>query len=287
MCVYSVKSVVSLTGVPASTLRSWERRHGVVSPGREDGRRRYSEADVARLTQLRELIKAGHRIGDLASLDQARLDELSRRAEGGDRPTDALMAALSNYDVDALDFELARLMVATSAEDLVTTVLPSMLQDVGERWRRGELTIAQERLLSSAIRGHLFSLVNSLGRGQGAEILTTTPAGERHELGLLLFSLIAARHGVPVRYLGPDLPLEEIARLGRALRPSVVAISMLVTGDPEAVVVALRENLPEEVELWVGGRAAAQVAVSMSGVRLATDVRRTMLLIRDFARRKG
>ena len=46
--VYTIKTVVQETGIAPATLRAWERRYGVLSPGRSDGGYRlYSERDIA------------------------------------------------------------------------------------------------------------------------------------------------------------------------------------------------------------------------------------------------
>lgn len=57
---YTVKQVSGLTGVAADRLRAWERRYGVVEPGRSESRYRlYDDVDVARLRRMAELVKAG------------------------------------------------------------------------------------------------------------------------------------------------------------------------------------------------------------------------------------
>ena len=71
-----------LAGVPAATLRVWERRYGVVGPAKtESGQRVYSQHDVSRLRLLRQLTHAGHAIGTIATLE---LESL--RALVDDRP---------------------------------------------------------------------------------------------------------------------------------------------------------------------------------------------------------
>jgi MerR family transcriptional regulator, light-induced transcriptional regulator len=46
--LYNTKAVVQQTGIPAPTLRAWERRYTFLSPGRADNSyRRYSERDIA------------------------------------------------------------------------------------------------------------------------------------------------------------------------------------------------------------------------------------------------
>ncbi|MGC5585197.1 MerR family transcriptional regulator [Ornithinimicrobium sp. W1679] len=57
---YTVKQVSGLTGVATDRLRAWERRYGVVEPGRSESRYRlYDDEDVARLRRMAELVEAG------------------------------------------------------------------------------------------------------------------------------------------------------------------------------------------------------------------------------------
>ena len=47
MPLYNTKSVVHHTGVPAPTLRAWERRYGILSPRRSDNDYRVSIVDAS------------------------------------------------------------------------------------------------------------------------------------------------------------------------------------------------------------------------------------------------
>ncbi len=59
-----------LAGVPVDTLRIWERRYSVVGPRTsEGGQRLYSNADIRRLTMIKQLVDKGHAIGTVAVLD--------------------------------------------------------------------------------------------------------------------------------------------------------------------------------------------------------------------------
>ena len=50
---YSIKAVQERTGIPAVTLRAWERRYKLVKPRRSSGNYRlYSDRDVAVLRQI-------------------------------------------------------------------------------------------------------------------------------------------------------------------------------------------------------------------------------------------
>ena len=64
------------TGLSAATIRAWQRRYGLLSPVRSSGQQRlYSEADVAVLREVRELVKAGWAL-------PAAADHVTHRREG-------------------------------------------------------------------------------------------------------------------------------------------------------------------------------------------------------------
>lgn len=72
----SIGAVSRLTGIPTDTLRTWERRHSVVTPGRnEAGRRFYTTDDVERLVAIARLAEQGERVSDLARLTSGELQE--------------------------------------------------------------------------------------------------------------------------------------------------------------------------------------------------------------------
>lgn len=75
---YRIGAVARLTGIPADTLRVWERRHHVVRPLRNaNGSRLYDQKDVARLALIKRLVDAGQAIGTVANLS---LEQLQGRA---------------------------------------------------------------------------------------------------------------------------------------------------------------------------------------------------------------
>lgn len=77
--VYSIHAVAELTGVPATTLRYWEKAYGVIVPNRtEGGHRLYSQDDIERVKWLKRRIDedglqagAAHRllVRDLSKID--------------------------------------------------------------------------------------------------------------------------------------------------------------------------------------------------------------------------
>ena len=74
--IYRIGAVSRLTSIPTGTIRVWERRYGVVEPGRSDGGfRLYSHRDVERLRVIKSLIENGETISGLAGLNLAQLKQ--------------------------------------------------------------------------------------------------------------------------------------------------------------------------------------------------------------------
>ncbi len=74
--LYRIGTVSRLTGIPAVTLRMWERRYGVVEPRRTDGRNRlYSRDEIGRLALIKRLVDKGNAISTVAILTVHQLEE--------------------------------------------------------------------------------------------------------------------------------------------------------------------------------------------------------------------
>ena len=53
--MYNMKMVSKMVGIPSVTLRAWERRYAVLTPGRsESGHRLYSDEDIEDLLWLKK-----------------------------------------------------------------------------------------------------------------------------------------------------------------------------------------------------------------------------------------
>jgi len=73
---FTIGAVSHITGIPVGTLRIWERRYGGSLPHRgENNRRQYTQAEVTRLTLIRQLVELGHPVGSVVRLTEAALRE--------------------------------------------------------------------------------------------------------------------------------------------------------------------------------------------------------------------
>jgi MerR family transcriptional regulator, light-induced transcriptional regulator len=118
--------------------------------------------------------------------------------------------------------------VATFAIETVadTAILP-YLRTLGERWRDGDASVAQEHFATGLLRARLLGLARGWDRGAGPRALLACPSGERHDLGLIILGLALRDRGWRVTFLGPDTPIKTLAAAADQLAPDVVVLSSL------------------------------------------------------------
>lgn len=267
--LYPIKAACLLSGLPADTLRAWERRYQVVTPRRRNNRRLYSQSDIQRLKLLKWAVDHGHRIGHVAGMSDAALAALQDQTEAQEAsespsayPLDRIVDMMKHYDPQA-DMELARLASLLPPRDFIFEVVQPMMEQIGMQWENGDLTVAQEHFTSAGVRNVLGLLLRTYGsRTDGPPIVFATPPHEPHEFGILIAAMIAAIEGFRPVYLGPDLPLVDIAQTAAQIHACAVVISVnRVHADPASIVATLRESLPRATDLIVGGRQSHRVQV--------------------------
>lgn len=290
---FPLRVAVRMTGLSAERLRAWESRHAVVEPLRTPGgSRRYRVADLERLRLLREAVEAGHRIGDVARLDEPGLRAcIASPGEGsGDVwKADEIWRPLERLDVDRVRELLEAKRSALGTLEFARACVPPFLHEVGRRWASGELSVAAEHLASNLVSSMLATALHAHRPSRsGLPIVFATPSGESHCLGLCVAALTAADAGADPIYLGADVPEDDLVESATRARASVLALG-LVTLDPEVAqdgIRRIRRKLPARIEIWIGGASALrcppirgveriasldQLASHVAGKRLAQD----------------
>jgi len=75
--LYPIRYVALQTGLSTHLIRVWEKRHQAVVPQRTDTNRRvFSREEIKRLQMLKNAVRAGHSISQIASLTTEELRQL-------------------------------------------------------------------------------------------------------------------------------------------------------------------------------------------------------------------
>ena len=250
----NIAALTRRTGVSPDTIRKWEQRYGVLRPERTTGgQRRYTELDVARVEWLKARLAEGFRIGEAAAL----LGPGGMAVGGPEELLRTLVDATRTSDVVTVTATVEQALLTLAPETAFAEVLAPALVEIGELWSVGELSVAQEHLVSAAVRSALQRLLaDRRASVRGMAVLACAP-GERHEIGLLMLAVLLRADGWQVAYLGADTPAREAVRLARGLGASVVAFSASREDAAARLATGLRrERVPEGVRVLVGGRAS-------------------------------
>ena len=289
--LYSIAAVSRRTGVPAVTLRAWERRYGFPRPRRAPGGRRlYSERDVDAVRVLRAQSADGVPISRAIALLRDQTPAPSADPEGGS-PVDLigrrLLGALLDLAPGRAEAVLSEAFGLLSVEDVCLDVVQPALNEIDRRWQAGEASIAQEHFASALIRARLARLLQSMpGDDRQAVVLAACPPGEWHEIGLLTVCLFLARRGLSVRYLGPNLPVADFVALARRSAPRIVVLSAQTDASADRLADVLRclRDLPSpRPALAYGGsifNARPELRARMPGTFLGSDAHAAVATVR-------
>jgi MerR family transcriptional regulator, light-induced transcriptional regulator len=269
-------------GVSDHVLRAWETRYGLLAPVRSPGGfRLYSDADERQVRRMQFHLSQG-----LSAAEAARsaISEAQARVEpgsftlGSDGPgrlelhecARLLQRALDQFDEGAAQAVLDRLLSDfTLATTLRDVVLP-YLQQLGERWELGEISIAQEHYASHVIRGRLAGLARGWGDGTGPRAILACPPDELHDLPLLIFGIVLNRNGWRVDYFGASTPVGELVGAAVRSRPDLIVLAATTTARFKGLLSELSQ-LAAVAPLALAGAGATQQMADEIGARLLSD----------------
>jgi DNA-binding transcriptional MerR regulator len=257
------------TGVKPDLLRAWERRYGLLEPERSAGGfRLYAPASVDRIEAMQEQLARGLSAAEAARLALLEGSELTRSAS-----IDVLVAelgdALDDYDEPRAQAVFDRMLSAFSVDAVLRDAVLPFLHELGLRWERGEVSVAQEHFASSLIRGRLLGLARGWGGGAGPVAILACPPGEEHDLGLLALGIVLHDRGWRVAYLGPDTPMETLAGAATRVGANVIVLAAVSAKRFEEAAGALK-HLATRHRIALAGPGATEALAKRTGaLRLA------------------
>jgi MerR family transcriptional regulator, light-induced transcriptional regulator len=258
------------SGVSPELLRAWERRYQLLHPARSDGGLRlYSLEDLERVRLMQQ-----HLAGGLAAAEAAALATEQPAASGAETllagAKDELVRTLAAFDEAGANAVLDSLLATATIDTVLATVVMPYLRELGERWERGDASVAQEHFATALLRGRLLGLARGWGRGLGPRIVLACAPREQHDLGLIAFGLALRARGWRVVYLGADTPLTSVADAANA-SAAVFAVVSAVTPKPFRAHSDELRTLAGRQRLCLGGAGASKAALDIDAEILGGD----------------
>ena len=273
------------TGLSRDVLRKWEDRYGFPLPIRTPGGARlYPESQVERLREIKRLVDAGRRPVDVALPDRRASAASVSRNSRSDVPQSRsasltvgeAMDSLHAHDVQRLHRLLERDLVSNGLSRFIAGTAIPLIRAVGDQWKVGGLPVYKEHVFTRVLE----SVLDNAGRnlalpGGSPRILLTTVPGELHTLGISIARCLFLEAGADCLYLGAQTPLAEIVAAVEGYRIEVLGLSFsdaFSTRQIRPCVDELRERIPPDVDIWVGGAGAARLPRVPLAVRVFADI---------------
>jgi DNA-binding transcriptional MerR regulator len=190
--LYNLKAVVQKTGIPAASLRAWERRYGILCPVRKpNGHRVYPASEVEKLLQIKALLAQGLTISQ--AVEQVRLGTAPAVAQSEvERLRTELGAALRRWDVRRANQVVAEALDLYPVEQVVLKVIRPLLPGLTPFGR-------------TYLRSRLGAMLLACAAASGPTAVVMCP--DLLDLRPLMVAILLSRRGRQVIYVeGTELP---------------------------------------------------------------------------------
>ncbi|HHW74502.1 MAG TPA: cobalamin-binding protein [Firmicutes bacterium] len=145
---------------------------------------------------------------------------------------------------------------------IINDALIKAMDEVGARMKSGEMYVPEVLIAAEAMKAGL-GLVKPLLEGEAyavGKVVIGTVAGDLHDIGKNLVTMLLESSGFEVIDLGVDASAEVFLEAAGKHKPQIVGLSALLTttmASMEATVKALREKAPG-IKTMIGGAPVSQ-----------------------------
>ncbi len=288
MQTYRIHRFSKLTGLSTHVIRAWERRYGLVTPLRGPNRYRlYNDEDVRLFRYLKSQVDAGMSIGELADIGREELLKRTKQSlletTGEPPPSERLIGelleAVEQHDRARFERKLNGALAVIPFEEALHRFLLPLQEQVGERWHNGQINVAQEHFVSSQVKQKIYSAINQLPiLENGPKIIVACPAQEWHEISAMTVVYLCRARGCRVHYLGPNLPIPELAKYCERIQPTFVLLSITVhrtVEEAKLLAVDLMRHVQPIAPVGIGGNCAQTHATLLieENIRVFEDLK--------------
>jgi len=253
---YSIRELENFCGIKAHTIRMWEKRYGILSPGRSDSNiRHYTEEEFKKLLTISILNRHGMKISKIAGLNDNELlrevlhyGSAEEKEDGSFRPGDLIMSAL-RFSEEEFREKLSNFIKEKGLEEAYIKIFHPVMQQARALWLTDSITKPQEHFIRHIIRTILISeeiaLSNPLN-GESAAIIDLS--GTESENNLLFLKYLLRRKGIDVVYTEGTLSVDDIRGI-HSIRPFTILVLNVPASEPDDEIKKFSTGLARELKL--------------------------------------
>ena len=266
---FSINVMSTTSGVMPHTIRTWEKRYQVFTPGRsEGGQRLYSETDLDKAKLIVALIDQGHTISSLAKYSLKNLRSLLGHNNREDSESEKvftsveikkLLKHLGNFDIDLVASGMQHLRLSIGVKEFIFKIVLPVMHEIEKLALKGVYSISQEHIITTIVSDQLHQ-INLANEGPNCNrFALATPVGNLHDLPIMIAEIICHANRVPTNYLGASHPADCLGEAVNALKCKTIVMGVIssVQWNYEKDIVkylqSIDKYLNNTVEIILGG----------------------------------
>jgi DNA-binding transcriptional MerR regulator len=266
---FGINVISTACDVLPHTIRTWEKRYQVFTPGRSAGGQRiYSEVDLEKAKLLVALIDQGHTISSLAKHSLQDLRSLLVVNKSEDSESDKkfisfeikkLLKHLKNFDIDLVASVMQHLRLSIGVKEFIFKIVLPVMHEIEKLSFKGMYSVTQEHIISTIVRDQLHQ-INLANEGPNSDrFALVTPEGNLHELPILIAEIICHANRIPTNYFGASHPAECLSEAVNAIKCNTIVMGAISSAqwNYEKNIVKYLEKVDEHlrinVEIILGG----------------------------------
>jgi DNA-binding transcriptional MerR regulator len=262
-----IRDVARETGVNPVTLRAWERRYGLIVPGRtEKGHRLYNAEHVAKIQAILTWLNRGVAVSQVSGLLERRAAPPAVEENLWDTQRQHLLQAIAGLNERQLDDSFNACMALYPVQTLCEQLLLPLQAELEQRWQGQFGSSIEQVFWHSWLRSKLGARIYHHNRQHnGAPLLLINLSSRVLEPGLWFCAWLAAGSEQAVQVFDWPVPAGELSLALDSLQPSALLFYSSQRLDPEL----LRRHLPRlassaGIPLLLGGPAASIHAAELA-----------------------
>ncbi len=227
--LFTIKDIENLSGIKAHTIRIWEQRYSFLKPQRSDTNiRYYTNEDLKTILNIALLNKYGFKVSHIDKMSPEKIAEnvlsLSDSGAKDHLTVNRLLECMVDYEVENFETILDKSLNTFGTEKMVLKIIFPFLEKVGALWVTNHVNPAQEHLVSNVIRQKIIVGIDSLPfkKTSSKKVCLFLPAGEYHEIALLLVAYLLKKNGIKTIYLGAHTPFTELETVIEHHKPNYI-----------------------------------------------------------------
>jgi methanogenic corrinoid protein MtbC1 len=187
-----------------------------------------------------------------------------------------LLKILQDRDIELLRDKLKQQLLRLGFRQFVLDVIHPLNTMVGDTWAQGIISVREEHIYTALMQSILYEEIGKLSTpGSAPRVALMTVPDETHILGILMVEAMVLMNGGTCISLGAQIPLDQIVPTVHDYQIDVVGLSFSAAFPKRrmtSLLKTIRQMLPAETALWVGGAGVAGLHKTPKGVIAFNDL---------------